>query len=240
MWGTNIRREGFRTFYQTLPTTSKGFLFDLCFFSFLISNTCWLFQISSSFWVKFKILEMVIGHLWVFTWIVVQVHNPLCTYSMGMYCPIRQTLESQFNMTQTTTFQYPFLWKYKRTASWVNNYSILQLRNWKVISCILYIFKCSLNFQCCLSSIYQAYVFLPERLHGKHCMELFVYLKSQFDCFRNLDFQWEKHDQSSDIISNLEKLTSEVSCALQSIIIIHSIWIRLWFSKKLRKPCFVL
>ena len=226
LWGTNIRREGFRTFYQTLPTTSKGFLFDLCFFSFLISNTCWLFQISSSFWVKFKILEMVIGHLWVFTWIVVQAHNPLCTYSMGMYCSIRQTLESQFNMTQTTTFQYPFLWKCKRTASWVNNYSILQLRNWKVISCILCIFKCSFNFQCCLSPIYQAYVFLPKRLHSKHCMGLFVYVKNRIDCFRNLVSEWEKHDQSSDIISNCGKGTNDVSCALQSIIITHSIWIR--------------
>ena len=127
-----------------------------------------------------------------------------------MYCPIRQTLESQFNMTQTTTFQYPFLWKYKRTASWVNNYSILQLRNWKVISCILCIFKCSLNFQCCLSSIYQAYVFLPKRLHGKHCMELFVNLKSQFDCFRNLDVEWKRHGQSSDIIPNCGSLPVKI------------------------------
>ena len=121
---------------------------------------------------------MVIGHLWVFTWIVVQVHNPLYTYSMGMYCPIRQTLESQFNMTQTTTSQYPFLWISKRTASWVNNYSILQLRNWKVISCILCISKCSFNFQWWPSSIYQAYVFLPKRLHGKHCMEVLFTLRA--------------------------------------------------------------
>ena len=77
-----------------------------------------------------------------------------------------------------------------------------------------------------LSSIYQAYVFLPKRLHSKHCMRLFVYVKNQFDCFRNLDAEWEKHDQSSDIISNCGKGTNDVSCALQSSIITHSIWIR--------------